>query len=228
MSDAGTKQKAKFFIFLAAIILIWYAGKYLRIDIGPIQEFLSKMPVLYSGIAYVVLYVIVTFFIFFSKDLFWLLGALLFGAYPSALLVYSAEIINAALLFHLARSLGRNFVENYSKDKVKTKKIYEKLAHINFFWLCMMRFVPLIPYRFLDLGFGLTKISFRKYLIAVILGSPVKILWIQYILAGVGKSIFSTPDVFAEYLLHNKTLLIFSFWYVVLVIPLAIKLRQKY
>jgi uncharacterized membrane protein YdjX (TVP38/TMEM64 family) len=79
----------------------------------------------------------------------------------------------------------------------------------------------------MDLAAGLTKISFRKYLLAVIIGSPVKIFWIQYVLSGVGKSILNNPYVLVEYFLNNKFFLFFSFIYIILVISVAIKISSK-
>jgi len=225
MEAARYKNKIKFLVLIICLILFWYAGRLLRIDTEALGKSLNRFPVLYSGIIYVVLYVIVTFFIFFSKDIFWIEGALVFGPYLSTLLVIIAEVINAFIFFHLARYLGSNFVEHYLKKKSETPD--DRLANINFFWLFIMRLVPLIPYRFLDLGVGLTKIHFRRYFLAVLLATPIRVFWVQYILAAVGKTIFNKPELLIDYLLQNKALFIFSFIYLVLVILAAFKLKHK-
>lgn len=222
-----TKQKNifKFLIFIILIILLWSLGRYFPVDTKNVEQYLKKFPVFYAGIIFVILYVIVTFFIWLSKDVFRFVAAVLFGAYISTLFIWIAETINAFVLFHLARYLGRGFVENsLGKD---SKNLDERLAKTNFFWLFMFRLVPLIPFRFLDLACGLTKISFRKYLLAVILGSPLRIFWVQFVLAGVGKSIFNNPYALSEYLIQNKTLFIFSFIYLLLVILVATKIKFK-
>ena len=225
MEAARYKNKIKFLVLIICLILLWYLGRLLRIDTEALGKFLNRFPVLYSGIIYVAFYVIVTFFIFFSKDIFWVAGAVAFGAYLSTLLIYIAEIINAFILFHLARYLGRNFVEHYLKKK--SEGLDDRLANINFFWLFIVRLVPLIPYRFLDLGVGLTKIRFKRYLAAVLLATPIRVFWVQYILALVGKNIFNKPELLIDYLLQNKALFVFSFIYLVLVILAAFKLRHK-
>jgi uncharacterized membrane protein YdjX (TVP38/TMEM64 family) len=225
MEAARYKNKIKSLVLIICLILLWYAGRLLRIDTEALGKSLNRFPVLYSGIIYVVLYVIVTFFIFFSKDIFWIEGALVFGPYLSTLLVIIAEVINAFIFFHLARYLGRNFVEHYLKKKSET--LDDRLANINFFWLFIMRLVPLIPYRFLDLGVGLTKIHFRRYFLAVLLATPIRVFWVQYILAAVGKNIFNKPELLIDYLLQNKALFVFSFIYLVLVILAAFKLKHK-
>ena len=87
----------------------------------------------HSGIIFVLLYCIVTFFIWLSKDIFRFVGAILFGAYLSTFFVLIAESINACILFYLARFLGRDFVENYLKTK--GSKLDDKIGGLNFFWL---------------------------------------------------------------------------------------------
>ena len=219
------KNKIKFLVLIIAILSLWFLGRYFHIDSENIQKSLGKFPIFYAGIIFVILYCLVTFFIWLSKDVFRFVAAVSFGAYISTLLIWLAETVNAFVLFYFSRCLGRSFVENSLKGKYKN--LDEKLARVNFFWLFMFRAVPLIPFRFLDLGTGLTRISFRRYVIAVILGSPLRIFWVEYVLAGVGKSIFNNPYALSEYLLSNKTLFMFSLLYLILVILLGLKIKER-
>lgn len=219
------KSKIKFLLLVLTIVSLWYLGRNLRIDTQKIQDSLRDFPLLYGGILYVALYVVITFFVFFSKDFFWFMGAVVFGPYLSALFVWIAETVNAFILFYLARYLGRDFIEQHLTQRYK--KIDEELGALNFSWLFIFRAAPLIPYRFLDLGAGLTPISFNRYLIAVIFGSPFKVFWIQYVLAGVGTSLFNNPAALVEYFLKNKGLLAFSLIYPLLVILVILKLKGR-
>lgn len=225
MDIAKQKHTLRFLIFVIAIFLIWYLGRFFHIDAKAIETSLKRLPLFYSGFLFVIFYCLVTFFIWLSKDIFRFLAAVLFGAYLSTLFIWIAEIINAFILFYLARCLGRGFVENSLKGT--SKNLDERLVRVNFFWLFLFRAVPLIPFRFLDLGAGLTRISFRKYLVAVILGSPLRIFWVQYVLSGVGKSIFNNPYALTEYLLQNKTLFVFSLAYLLLVILVVLKIKHR-
>lgn len=219
------KHEIEFLVLVLAIASLWYFGRFLQIDTSGIEKSLKAFPLVYASVLYILLYVIITFFLFFSKDVFWLMGAVLFGAGLSTLFICIAEVINAFILFHLARRFGRTYVEK--KISGKYKHLDEKLGKINFFWLFIFRAAPLIPYRFLDLGAGLTKIDFRRYIAAVIIGSPIKMFWIQYILYGVGKNIINNPTALVEYFLHNRTLLMFSLVYILLIILVIIKIREK-
>ncbi|MFH1413367.1 MAG: VTT domain-containing protein [Candidatus Omnitrophota bacterium] len=219
------KQFIKFFILVIVLILIWYLGGRFPLDAQRLEDSLKSLPILYSGLLYVILYAVITFFVFFSKDLFYILGAVLFGAYLSALFIFIAEIINAFVLFHFAKMLGRAYIEkSFKKDN---NNLDERLGRINFFWLFLLRATPFVPYRFLDLSAGLSKINFKKYLAAVILGSPLKLFWIQYILSGVGRGVLNDPSALMEYFLHNKVLLVFSLIYLVVAVAIIGKLNSE-
>ena len=218
-------NKIKFFIFVATIILFWYLGSKLHIDTQAIRNILSRFPLVLSGIVYIFTYIAVSFFIWFSKDIFWIIAAVLFGPYWSALFVWIAEVINACILFYLARILGRGFVEHSLGEKYR--RLDERLGNLSFSWLFLFRAAPLVPYRFLDLGAGLTPISFHKYIAAVILGSPFKIFWLQYIIAGVGEAILNNPKLVVEYFLRNQTIFIYSLVYPLSVLIVGWKIMRK-
>lgn len=222
------KYRLELLILILAICSFWYLSRYLPIEIPLIQRSLSEFPLAISAPLYIILYVVVTFFIFFSKDLFWLMGALLFGPFLSATLICIAEAINAFILFYISRLLGRAYVEK--KLSGRYHRLDEKLGSISLFWLLVLRAAPLIPYRFLDLVSGLTKLRFRKYLIAIIFGTPIKMFWIQYIIYSVGKSIFNDPAVLREYFLNHKILLFLGFGYIILIIMALVKIfwRNKF
>jgi uncharacterized membrane protein YdjX (TVP38/TMEM64 family) len=217
------KHDLGFVFLLATLILTWYLGRCFHVDTAVIQESLKGYSLFVSGILYIVLYVVISFFIFFSKDVLWFMAAVLFGPSLSALFICIAETINAFILFYLARYLGKTYVEKSLGGKYKN--LYEKLGRISFFWLFIFRAAPLIPYRFLDLACGLTNIRFRKYLAAVILGTPVKMFWVQHILYGVGKSVLDNPYALVEYFLNNKALLLFSLIYIILVVMVVLKIN---
>lgn len=226
MNITKYKHEFEFLALLIAFFLIWYLGRYFHIDTEALQKALQKFPLFYGALLYIILYVVVTFFVFFSKDVFWLIGAILFRPVLSTVFICIAETINAFILFFLARRFGRGYVEKSVAEKYKY--LDDKLGHIGFFWFFIFRAAPLIPYRFLDIAAGLTKIPFSRYLAAVVLGSPVKMFWLQYILFGVGKSMLDNPYILVEYFLQNRTLLMFSFLYLSLVIMAAWKLKPKH
>lgn len=225
-NNKNNNYLVKALILAIGLFLIWYIGKsFYHIDVDNIRDFFLGLPLFSVAFLYVLLYIVITFFIWFSKDVFWLAGALAFGPVLSAFLVWVAEIINAVILFYIARFLGRGFVEH--KLKAKHSRFDERLANLSFGWLFIFRAAPLIPHRFMDLSAGLTGIPFKKYMLAVIFGSPFKIFWIQCVLSGVGKAVFQDSFAMSKYFLKNKYMFTFSFIYVILVILVVIKLIWK-
>jgi uncharacterized membrane protein YdjX (TVP38/TMEM64 family) len=223
----NSKERLKFILLILILICFIILGMKYKITPDYLQEKLYKSPPVIMAIIYIALYVLVTFFIWFSKDVFRLVAAFIFGAGLSTLFVWTAEVINAAVLFYFSRFLGRKFIE----EKMPQEAIWEWQKRLNqrggFFSLLLLRAVPLIPFRFFDLFMGLSPISFRKFILVVILGSPLRIFWLQYILAAIGRNIFQGPQVLVSYILANKGVFLASLIYLILVLFLGYRLGGK-
>lgn len=125
------------------------------------------------------------------------------------------------IFFNISHFLGKDFVER--KFSGKFKNFYEKIENMNMGWLFLLRGVPLIPYRILDLSFGLSKFPFRKYLLIVLVASLPRIFFIQFILAAIrGFSIESMT----QYLTDNMAICWILFFYYMLGIVVAFKIKK--
>lgn len=219
------KNGLKFLFLFAAIFLFWYLSGLLHIDTAGIKEYLRRFPVFFSGPVFIALYVTVTFFIWFSKDVFRIIAAVVFGAYWSTLFISIAECINAFILFYAARYLGGDFVEKSLRGR--GRGFYDKISGANFLWLLVLRSIPLLPFRFLDLGCGLTKMPFKRYFAAVLLGSPLRIFWVQFALAGAGAAFLNDPLALSKYVASNRPLFFLSLAYLALAAVVAVKLKGR-
>jgi len=183
---------------------------------------------LLAGIVFVGLYVVITFFVWFSKDFFRFAAALLFGLYGSTILVLIAEAVNALVLFLFSRSLGRDFVKDSLKGRYAG--LEKRIGKANLLWLFLFRGVPFFPFRFLDLAAGLTTISLKRYMLAVIIGSPLRIFWQQYAYTIFKDAVFN-PVLMAEQLNQNPKaampLVLSSFVYAILIVVVALKIKKK-
>jgi uncharacterized membrane protein YdjX (TVP38/TMEM64 family) len=213
-----------FLVLILFLLLTWLLGKFLPIDWYYFKDLLSSFPVVFSGFIFIFLYVAVTFFVWLAKDIFKVIGAVLFGSVYSSFFIFIAEVINASILFNLSRSLGRGFVRG--KLRGGLENLYANIARFGFWGVFVLRIVPLAPYRFLDIAAGLTKIKFSQYLLAVVLGSPVRIFWLQFILAVLGESVFKKPGLITDYFIQHPGMLIFSFFYAAVSLILAIFIRK--
>lgn len=191
------------------------------LDFESLRSLLLSVPFILSGVIYVVLYVVLTFFVWFgAKDVFRILGAVFFGGYLSTILVWAAESVNAGILFMLSRKLGQDFIQ--SKFKVKTGQIDRIKKNASYCGVLAVRLNPLIPFRFMDLGYGLTQISLRKYLLIVMLASIPRIFWLQYILEGVGIQFLENPMMVMPFFVNNPVLIKYSMYYLGLVLIITI------
>ena len=216
---------SRFVFFLILVVLFLGLSAVVPLDQEHIRAFLDRFPLGISGAVFIVLYVTLSFFIWIGpKDVFKILGAALYGPYVSFVLVMLAEMINLVALFSLSRLLGRDFVA--ARLPGKMQQLDRAVADTGFLSIFFLRFFPIVPFRFLDLGFGLTKISLKKYFIIAFLGSPLRIFLVQLFLA-LGWETVSRPTRFAEYLLAHPGIFWMSSIYVVGAIFSALILRKK-
>nr|HPM08002.1 VTT domain-containing protein [Bacilli bacterium] len=96
-------------------------------------------------------------------------------------LVYIVEMVSLPIFFLMSRRLGRGFVEQ--KLRGRLKQLDETIADTSFWSIFFLRFFIIIPFRFLDLFMGLTKISLRKYFFIALIGSPLRVFFLQYFLS---------------------------------------------
>lgn len=222
-----SKGRLKFILLILILICFIILGMKYKITPQYLQEKLYEFPPVIMAIIFIVLYVAVTFFIWFSKDVFRLVAAFIFGAIFSTLFVWIAEVINAAVLFCFSRYMGRKFIEEQMSQEAILKWQERLGRRAGFFSLLLLRAIPLVPFRFFDLFMGLSPVSFRKFILVVILGSPLRIFWLQYILAAIGRNIFQGPQVLVSYILANKGVFLASLIYLILAVFLGYRLGGK-
>ncbi len=218
-------SRVRFCVLVGILLAAFALGRFVQFDPEAYRAWIARFPPAYAGAVFIALYVGLTFFAWFAKDLLKIVGALSFGAYLSTLYIWIAELFNAAVLFHLSRALGRDFVgKRLGWDYAVWQ---EALAGRGLWTLFVLRAVPLVPYRLLDLFCGLTSIRFRDYFIIVFLGSPLRIFWIQLILAGVGQAVFSDPTVVVGYMMRHRVIYVWSLMYCVAAVAAIIMLKRK-
>jgi len=217
----NNKTVLKFVFFLIIFATCWYLGRVFKVDVTSIQNLLSGYPLVLSGSIFVILYVGTTTFVWFGpKDVLRIASAILFGALVSTIFVWIGEMINAMVMFQLSRILGREYVQQ--KFRVKSQELDRMKDDSSFLGVFAWRINPLIPFRLMDLGFGVTKISFRKYFIAIFGVSFFRILWLQFILAGIGVNLLSDITAMREYFLGNPQVIQYSALYFLAVIVTTI------
>lgn len=111
------------------------------------------------------------------------LNMLSFGNVFGFLISYIATIIGCIASFYLFRYLFKDkFIHWFSKSKQETiKKWMDKLSNIDFNVLVVLFALPVTPAFAVNIAGGLSDISARKYLIALMIGKPAMLLFYGYI-----------------------------------------------
>ena len=218
------RKSIKTAIFFITAFLIVTAGFYFLLPQADPRRLLKGIPLWFSAPIFVLLYVAANFVIIDIKDAFKLVGAIVFGAWISAILIYISELLNAVIFFNLSRKLGQAFARRMLKNG---KGFYDRLSGLNLHWVFLLRAIPVVPYRVLDIVFGLSAMRFSRYISAVALASFPRVLFIQIPLAAVGS--FSVAG-FMEYWRANPGMLMAGFFYIIFtafgIVALHIKLKK--
>jgi len=184
------KSHAKNLKIIALIIFIVLAiliGKYVGIMVFD-REYISSTIMglgAFAPLAYMGLYFIATIF-FFPGTPLTILGGFLFGEIYGTIYAVFAATLGASVAFFISRFLGKGFVDDMlSKKLKKVNKYDDKLKQHGFITTLFLRLIPLFPFNGLNFAMGVTRVRFKDYLIATMIG----IIPGTFILTSIGNSV---------------------------------------
>ncbi|MFQ5789189.1 MAG: TVP38/TMEM64 family protein [Acidobacteriota bacterium] len=132
--------------------------------------------------------------------LFFLPGSLLtlgsgfaFGVLAGTVAVSVGSTVGAALAFLAGRTLSRDFVESKVASNPRFVAIDRAVGREGFKIVLLTRLSPVFPYNLLNYAFGLTKVSFRDYVLASWIGMLPGTLMYVYL----GSAVKSLADLAA-------------------------------
>jgi len=217
-----SKPLSRFLVLVVVLLIIAIVGVTFSIDEAKIKAFFDKFPIGYAALIFVLLYTLGTFAFWTLKEPLKVIGAILFGAYISTGLIYIAELINGVVFFRLSRLLGKDFVEK--KVGGGFKRFYQRLEGMPLIKVMLLRANPLIPYRVFDVGLGLSRISFKKFILAIFIASLPRIFWLQFPLAAMRG--FSVEKMLT-YFQQNIAIAVGMFVYIIVVCIVPFFIKQK-
>ena len=167
-------------IKFAILVAIVFAFILLYIGVGTshssffewIKEYVLAYPKL-SPVIFTGLFIVSAFF---PLPLLTIFGSTIFGFGEVFICSIIGNAINAAIIFYLARWLGRDFVED-SEEKYKTiKKIDTSLKNHPVRDMMLLRFFFPLPVEIGNLAGGLSGIKFKDFMLGTFIGlTPVLI-----------------------------------------------------
>lgn len=106
--------------------------------------------------------------VLFPASVFSIVGGLAFGAWWGSLLAFTGATLGAILAFYVARFVGEDAFKKLKNEKViELKRNFEKKG---FFYILMLRFLPIVNFDLISYGCGLSQVKFRHFLKATMIG----------------------------------------------------------
>lgn len=169
------KKFYKIFISLFIIALILIMFYFMNKDIMNVDTL--KNLILDSGYFAPLIYIIAFSLVpltFFPDSLLAILGGTIFGLSRGFLYTSIGALIGGSISFFISRILGQSFVEKLENDKLKN--IQNLLKDNGFLMILLLRLIPLFPFDLISYGAGLTKISYKDFLLGTLIGTIPGIL----------------------------------------------------
>lgn len=120
----------------------------------------------------------------FPPGIFSVIGGLLFGFKLGAVLTIIAAIIYTNIMFLISRYFARNKIENFLEKRL-TLKQFNRIFGLNdnklATFLIICRLIPILPNSIVSYSYGLTRISFKHYFMANLIGLiPGRLIWLNF------------------------------------------------
>lgn len=182
----GERAWQRLLAFLVLVVAVALALRAGWADPAKVQEFILSFGPL-APVIWTLLY-LVAVFIPFATTILTVAAGLAFGLVQGTLLSYGVTLFASLLPFFVARRLGREWVERrVGNTRVERyAELINRHAFLVFFYL---RLIPSIPYEIQNHIAGVSRITYRHFLLASALGNAPIIL----VLAFLGDGL-TTPD----------------------------------
>jgi uncharacterized membrane protein YdjX (TVP38/TMEM64 family) len=163
---------AKLAIGILIIVGIWWVVKcrcvnFKSLTPAALRDFIQSFGRL-AVLAYILAYALNTVAILPPIAALSLTAGLAFGAAWGALYLMTGAMIGTSVTFLISRYFGRSLIEKMLKGKFK--ELDEKLEKNGFMTILFFRVIPLVPYEVLNYAGGLSRIKFKDYFLATLLG----------------------------------------------------------
>lgn len=160
-------------ILVILILIAQRVGDY----ITPTEKWIKAQGV-YGPIIFIIAFWIGTI-IFIPGNLYAIASGLLFGLVSGFIFISIAEVTGAIILFIIARYVARKTVEGYLSKHAKFFEIDKIVSKKGIKIMILLRLVPL-PYTFLCYLLGVSEVTFKDYVIALIVIFPKLFLMVYY------------------------------------------------
>ena len=146
------------------------------------QDFIAQFGD-YAPLIFLLLASILPIFLF-PPGIFSIIAGYLFGFKLGAILTITSAIVYTNVMFLISRYFARDYIEKFLVHKLSLKEFNRifgikenKLA----VFLIIFRLIPILPNSIVSYSYGLTRISFKNYFIANLIGLiPGRLIWLNF------------------------------------------------
>jgi uncharacterized membrane protein YdjX (TVP38/TMEM64 family) len=117
---------------------------------------------------------------FIPGSLLTLAAGAIFGLVKGTITVFLGATVGSALAFLVARYVARGAVERRIAGNRKFASIDRAVAKEGLKIVTLLRLAPIFPFNLMNYGLGLTKVSFRDYVLASLGMIPGTFLYVYY------------------------------------------------
>jgi uncharacterized membrane protein YdjX (TVP38/TMEM64 family) len=152
-------------LLLVAVVVIIIISAKLGVGekLGALQDWIRSLGVL-GPLVFTAVYAGATVAALPGSALSILAGAI-FGPVLGVIIVIFAATLGASLAFLVSRYLARSSIEKWLEGNEKFRKLDDLTAKHGDIMVAITRLVPIFPFNLLNYGFGLTRVSFRTYVV---------------------------------------------------------------
>lgn len=117
---------------------------------------------------------------FLPGALLTLTGGALFNLAQGTVYVFIAAVIGSSLAFLAARYIARGMIEERLRDHPRFAALDSAVGEQGLKIVFLLRLSPAFPFNFMNYALGVTRVSFRDYLIASLGMLPGTLLYVYY------------------------------------------------
>lgn len=117
---------------------------------------------------------------FLPGALLTLTGGALFDLAQGTVYVFIAAVIGSSLAFLAARYIARGMIEERLRDHPRFAALDSAVGEQGLKIVFLLRLSPAFPFNFMNYALGVTRVSFRDYLIASLGMLPGTLLYVYY------------------------------------------------
>jgi uncharacterized membrane protein YdjX (TVP38/TMEM64 family) len=133
----------------------------------------------WGPLIFVLLYAAATV-LFVPGALLTVAGGAIFGLLEGTVVVFGAAMLGSGLAFLSGRYVARSWIESRLRDSEKFAAIDHAVGQQGLKIVFLLRLSPIIPFNLINYALGLTRISFRDYMLAGFGMLPGTLLYVYY------------------------------------------------